>query len=288
MEPTIHGYVSQRLNLNYVMWGKKDAPTVILLHGGRDHARNWDRTAESLSNEYRVIAPDLRGHGDSDWAEGGSYSIIDYVLDVNALFKELGIQEASIIGHSLGGSIALQYAGAFPEQVNRVVSIEGVARMQWREGQRKPAHARLQKWVENMRNLETRNVRSYPSQEEACKRMREANPNLSPELAYHLTVHGTRKVGEGFVWKFDNHVRTPSPYEFNMEDARDIWNQIRCPIMFLFGSESWGKQPDNLDLSAFHNFNTVNIDNAGHWVHHDQFNGFMSVVSDFLNHPESS
>ena len=283
MEPTTHTYVSQRLELNYVMWGNKEAPKIVLLHGGRDHARNWDLTAETLSSEYCVIAPDLRGHGDSDWAEGGSYSIIDYVLDLNALFNEADIQKASIIGHSLGGSIALQYAGAFPEQVDRVVSIEGVARMQWRENQRKPAHERLRKWVKDMRGLEIRNTHTYPSLESACERMKEANPNLSPELAYHLTLHGTRKVDESFVWKFDNHVRTPSPYEFNMEDARDIWNQIRCPILFLVGGESWGKQPESLDLSAFHNFNKVKIDNAGHWVQHDQFAKFMAVVSGFLN-----
>ena len=283
MEPTTHTYVSQRLELNYVMWGNKDAPKIVLLHGGRDHARNWDLTAETLSSEYCVIAPDLRGHGDSDWAEGGSYSIIDYVLDLNALFNEADIQKASIIGHSLGGSIALQYAGAFPEQVDRVVSIEGVARMQWRENQRKPAHERLRKWVKDMRGLEIRNTHTYPSLESACERMKVANPTLSPELAYHLTLHGTRKVDESFVWKFDNHVRTPSPYEFNMEDARDIWNQIRCPILFLVGSESWGKQPESLDLSAFHNFNKVKIDNAGHWVQHDQFAKFMAVVSGFLN-----
>ncbi|SVC67617.1 uncharacterized protein METZ01_LOCUS320471, partial [marine metagenome] len=154
MEPTTQLYVSQRLKLNYVMWGRKEAPKVVLIHGGRDHARNWDQTAETLSSEYCVIAPDLRGHGDSAWAEGGSYSIIDYVLDLNALFHAEDIQKASLIGHSLGGSIALQYAGAFPEQVDRVVSIEGVARMQGRENQRKPAHERLRQWVNDMRSLE--------------------------------------------------------------------------------------------------------------------------------------
>src|SRR5262245_7396144 len=108
-------YVSQRLKLNYVDWGNEDAPTLLLVHGGRDHARSWDWVAEDLARDFHVIAPDLRGHGDSQWAVGSSYSLIDYVLDVAQLLKQVDRFPVAIIGHSLGGSVSLHYAGTYPD-----------------------------------------------------------------------------------------------------------------------------------------------------------------------------
>jgi pimeloyl-ACP methyl ester carboxylesterase len=72
--PSSHIYFSQRLRLHYAAWGNPDAPPLLLIHGGRDHCRCWDWVAEDLRRDYRVLAPDLRGHGDSQWAPGGSYS----------------------------------------------------------------------------------------------------------------------------------------------------------------------------------------------------------------------
>ena len=80
--PTSHYYYSQRLKLHYVDWGNTAAPPLLLIHGGRDHARNWDWVALALRDTYHIIAPDLRGHGDSEWAWGGQYAMIDYVLDM--------------------------------------------------------------------------------------------------------------------------------------------------------------------------------------------------------------
>ena len=69
--PTSHSFISQRLRLHYVDWGNENAPPLILLHGGRDHCRNWDWVAQRLRNDYHIIAPDLRGHGDSAYAPSG-------------------------------------------------------------------------------------------------------------------------------------------------------------------------------------------------------------------------
>ncbi len=78
------------------------------------------------ARDYHVIAPDLRGHGDSQWAIGASYSMIDYTLDVAQLLGALDLFPITIIGHSLGGSIALQYTGTYPDRVKQVVAIEGL------------------------------------------------------------------------------------------------------------------------------------------------------------------
>jgi pimeloyl-ACP methyl ester carboxylesterase len=80
--PTSHLYYSQRLRLHYVDWGNEGAPPMLMIHGGRDHCRNWDWVAERLQSRYHIIAPDLRGHGDSDWATGGSYGELNYVYDI--------------------------------------------------------------------------------------------------------------------------------------------------------------------------------------------------------------
>lgn len=281
MEPVSRYFTSQRLELHYLVWGDEAKPPIILVHGTRDHARSWQRTAEALADRYCVYAPDLRGHGDSAWAIGGNYSIIDYALDLHALGEAIGREPYTIVGHSLGGGVSLQYAGTFPEKVSRLVTIEGLGRI-W-ERERRPAHERMRAWIESMHRLEGRTLHIYPTIEAATARMREVNRHLSPELAHFLTEHGVRRAEGGFTWKFDNYTHAGSPYEFNMEDARDLWNQITCPMLILWGKESWGSRPVKMDLSAFHNYRAVEIDDAGHWLHHDQFETFMGHVNAFLD-----
>jgi len=282
MQPQSRFYMSQRLKMHYLVWGDESKPPLILVHGTRDHAHSWDRTAQALVDRYCVYAPDLRGHGDSEWAVGGNYSIIDYGLDMHALGEAIGRPPYTIIAHSLGGGVTLQYAGTFPEKVERIITIEGLGGMVWAERARKPAHVRMREWVESMRSLEHRQLHVYPDLEDATERMIEANTRLSPELARRLTETGVRSADGGFVWKFDNYTHAGSPYEFNMEDARDLWNQIRCPVLIIWGEESWGARFSAMDLSAFHNYRTEKVANAGHWVHHDQFDVFMHIVDGFL------
>jgi pimeloyl-ACP methyl ester carboxylesterase len=281
--PVALSYASQRLSLRYFRYGDPALPPLILVHGTRDHARSWDQTAAALIDRYCVYAPDLRGHGDSDWAIGGDYSIIDYALDVHALGEHIGREPYVVVGHSLGGGVALQYAGAFPEKVSRLISIEGLGGLGWSDRPPRPAHVRMRRWVESMRSLENREPRRYASVEEATERMVAANSHLTPELARHLTVEGTRETELGLAWKFDNFTRAGSPYEFNMEDARDLWNQIRCPILILWGEESWGRRNYDLDTSPFHSVEAVMIPAAGHWVQHDQFEVFIDHVNRFLS-----
>ncbi|HZP57503.1 MAG TPA: alpha/beta hydrolase [Dehalococcoidia bacterium] len=280
-EPASRYYTSQRLKLHYAVWGDESRPPLLLIHGNRDHARTWDDVAVRLKDDYCVYAVDLRGHGDSDWAVGGQYSLPEFVLDVAMLGEELDRYPLTVIGHSLGGAVALEYAGVFPDRVQRLVAVEGLG-PPVREPT--PASARMRQWIEHMREFDRRRPRRYASIEAAEQRMREENPHLTTEMAHHLTVHGSRANDDGTLsWKFDNYVRLHSPYEFNMAEAREIWNQIRCPVLLIRGSESWASDPEaDGKASAFHDYRAVVVQDAGHWVHHDQLDTFMGLVRDFL------
>ncbi len=281
--PTSHYFYSQRLKLHYVDWGNPDKPLLVLVHGGRDHCRNWDWVALDLRRHYHIIAPDLRGHGDSDWAVGSGYSMIDYVLDLSQLMSAVAGKPATLIGHSLGGGIVLQYTGTHPDAVKRVVSIEGMGPP---PGMIKdsPAYDRMNSWIGQMQTLARRKAREYPSIEEALARMIEANPHLSREQARHLTIWGIQRNENGtYSWKFDNYVHATSPYMFNNRDAREIWGRITCPTLLIRGTESWaGDWVKDGRIQAFKHAESVTIDKAGHWVHHDRLDEFLAVTHRFL------
>jgi pimeloyl-ACP methyl ester carboxylesterase len=281
--PTSHYFYSQRLKLHYVDWGNQSKPPLLLIHGGRDHARNWDWVAQDLRRDYHIVAPDLRGHGDSQWSVGGNYSMIDYTLDVAQLLDALRLFPITIIGHSLGGSIALQYTGTYPDRVRKIVAIEGLGPPPGMIVD-KPAHVRMQEWIAEMKSLSRRHPRRYRNLDEAIARMREANPNLNAEQARHLTIHGCYRDEDGtYLWKFDNYVRAASPYLFNMKDAREIWEQITCPVLLLRGTESWASDPEKDGRArSFRDYRAINIERAGHWVHHDQLGAFLEIVREFL------
>lgn len=283
-EPESRYYTSQRLRLHYVVWGDESREPIVLVHGGRDHARNWDQVARALMDDYAVYAVDLRGHGDSEWAIGDQYSLPEMTADLAAFIEHLGRGRLPLIGHSLGGAIVLQYAAVFPDQVTRVVAIEGLGPGSLTH---EPASLRMRRWIKQLRGFEERTPHHYATLADAVRRMEEANPHLTPELAEHLTRHGVRRHEDGsYTWKFDNYVRLHSPYEFNMEDARELWNQIRCPVLLIRGDESWARDPQQEGkTSAFHTYRSVVVHGAGHWVHHDQLEAFLTHLRVFLAEP---
>ena len=285
--PTSHIYFSRRLRLHYVDWGNEDAPTLMMVHGGRDHCRNWDWVADELRHDYHIIAPDLRGHGDSQWMLGGSYTIIDYVYDIAQLLHQTRATPSVIMGHSLGGSISLLYSGIYPENVTKLISIEGMGPppgMFDMYGKTGP-HARLEAWVGNLRQLSGRMPKRYSSLEDAFQRMQTENPHLSEDQARHLTIHGSNQNEDGsYSWKFDNYVRAFAPIGLSPEETWKIYARIDCPTLLIHGTESWASNPqDDGRSKAFNNSSVAGIEGAGHWVHHDQLGRFLDVTREFLN-----
>jgi pimeloyl-ACP methyl ester carboxylesterase len=285
--PTSRIYFSQRLRLHYVDWGNPGAPPLLLVHGGRDHCRNWDWVAAALRHRWHILAPDLRGHGDSQWSLSSNYTMASYVYDLAQLIHQQELAPVTIIAHSLGGMIALRYAGIYPENVKSLISIEGLGVSPRRLGERakRGIAERMQSWITEQRALAGRLPRRYASIEDALQRMQEANRHLSPEQARHLTTHGVNQNEDGtYSWKFDNYVRANPPYEMTTADKEALWERITCPTLLLYGKESWASNPlQDGRIRHFHSARVVSIENAGHWVHHDRLDEFLDLVGRFLD-----
>ena len=279
-------YFSQRLRLHYVDWGNAARPPLLLIHGGRDHCRNWDWVAQALRDDWHILAPDLRGHGDSHWSPDGSYTMAGYLYDLAQLVHQQRLAPVTIIAHSLGGVIALRYAGIYPEAVARLAAIEGLGpspRKLAEHGERGIAE-RMDQWIREQRALSGRLPRRYPSIEDAFRRMQEENPHLTSEQARHLTVHGVNQSEDGtYSWKFDNYVRAWPPYDMSGRDIQLLWSRIACPTLLLYGKESWSGNPDEDGRARhFRHATVVGVEGAGHWLHHDRLDEFLRIVRAFL------
>ncbi len=284
--PTTHSFASQRLRLRYVDWGNPDAPPLILLHGGRDHCRSWDWTAHALRDDWHIIAPDLRGHGDSDGSENGDYTPMSCVYDLAQLIHLRELAPVTIVAHSYGGNIALRYAGIFPENVRRIVAIEGLGPSPERLAERRaqPVQDRLREWIEARRAASGRQPRRYENLQQAYERMKTANHHLSDEQARHLTLHGISQNEDGsYSWKFDNAFRVFPPFDLDQQDIHTLWQKISCPTLLMYGRDSWASNPqEDGRVRHFTNARVISYEDAGHWLHHDQFDRFIADLKAFL------
>ena len=284
--PTSHFFTSLRTRLHYLDWGNPSAPTVILVHGGFDHAHSWDWTARALSHDHHVVALDLRGHGDSGWAADGCYPMANFVYDLALLVDLLDRPPVAIVGHSLGGSVTLRYAGLFPDKVRRVAAIEwlGMSPAAMREKAAKPAPERWLGWIAERREKAGRTLRRYPSIETAVGRMQQRNEHLSLEQALHLTSHGVNRNEDGsYSWKFDPCLSVMPPQEQVDEHLPEFWSRIACPTLLCLGKDSWASNPaKDGRMAHFQDARLIEFADAGHWLHHDQFDRFIGALGDFL------
>ncbi len=284
--PTSNSFISQRLKLHYADWGNPDAPPLLLIHGGRDHCRSWDWVAEELRSDWHVIAPDLRGHGDSAWSPDGNYEMAPFVYDLAQLIHQLDLAPVTIVAHSMGGNIAIRYTGLYPENVRKLVAIEGLGPSPAMLAERAAIGIgqRFRNWVDEKRKAAGRIPKRYPSLEAALERMKAENAYLTDEQARHLTVHGISRNEDGsWTWKFDNYLNIWSAFDMSNEDLKAIWGSITCPVLMLYGADSWASNPEKDGrMMDFKTAKVVEFENAGHWLHHDQFGRFVAELKEFL------
>lgn len=283
--PTSNRFVSQRLNLHYVDWGNRDAPPLILQHGGRDHCRSWDWVAEELRQDWHVIAPDLRGHGDSQWSPEGNYGMDAFVYDFAQLVQTLGYEKVTIVAHSLGGNIATRFTGLYPEKVEKLLNIEGLGPPPDHTSHTVSTAERMRTWIADKRAASARVPRRYESLRAAYQRMTSENAFLTEEQARHLTIHGASRNEDGtWSWKFDNYLNVWNATDIPYADKAELWRAITCPVLLLWGKNSFAVSPaDDGRLDNFAKARLIEYDDAGHWLHHDQFDRFMADAKDFLS-----
>jgi len=286
-KPLSNYYFSQRLRLHFVEWGNKNNPLVLLIHGGKDHARSWEWVAQDLCKDFHVVAPDLRGHGNSSWAQGSMYSVFDSVLDTVKLLDLFESCPVSIIGHSYGGIIAFLYAGFYPDKVNKLVIIEGLGKIssfQTEKMNKNPIWKRVPEWIDTIKLYDKRSKRTYSSVRQAASRMQSIIPSLSTTQAEHIAEHGMFQNKDGsFSWKYDNYSSILSPIRLEEDEITEIEKKITCPVLLLYGSKGWSQDPLNCGRkNQFCQAKSICIPGAGHWLHHDRINTFLNTVRPFL------
>jgi pimeloyl-ACP methyl ester carboxylesterase len=233
-----------------------------------------------LRPHYHVLAPDLRGHGDSDWTRGGSYSLTEYVYDLSRLVRSTGASQATIVGHSMGGMVGLIYAGTFVDQVAALVVLDGVTVLP--NAKRAPAHERIARWAGQLDTLEAREPRRYRTIEEAAAQMRAQNGRLPGELTQHLAAFGVRQnQDETYSWKFDPYQRAAGPHRLSPEDHVSLWSRITCPTLLLHAAESFLESPAAA-AGHFREARVETISGAGHWLHHEKPDEVLRAVRTFL------
>jgi len=282
-KPTSHSYFSQRLRLHYADWGNQQAAPMLLVHGVQDHCHSWDWFADAYADRYHIIAPDLRGHGDSEWVRGSSYHHLDYVYDLHQLVRQRELAPAVVVSHSMGGTLAAIHAGVYPQCVGALVIIEGVGLWPGWGGEGEP-HERIDEWIRTTRSMASRLPRRYASLEEACSRMQRANAHLRPDQARHLTVHGTNRNEDGtYSWKFDNYTHAWPALRLPTDEMTALWRRITCPVLLINGGDGFPHRigQDGTD-QHFADVQVVDIPGAGHWAHHDALDTVVAAVDSFL------
>lgn len=275
------------LTLHVLEWGAGDASldhTVVLVHGFLDLAWSWAPVVDAgLAGRFHVVAPDMRGHGDSDRVgAGGYYHFLDYVADLHALLPAVRRARLSLVGHSMGGSIASYYTGAFPDAVDRLALLEGVGPPESADS----APERVRQWLAGVARVRARAHPGYATIDEAARRLRAHDPLLDEPLARFLAAKGTARGDDGrYRFKHDPLHVTRGPYPFRVATAAEFWRQIACPVLLVEGAESaFRLAPDDLErrYACFANRRRVELAGAGHMMMRHRPAELARALADFL------
>ncbi len=237
--------------------------TTLLLHGWLDHAHSFDLLAPLLPG--RTVALDFRGHGDSQWGpEAGFYHLVEYLADVDAVLQQTGATR--IVGHSMGGAVALLVAAARPQSLRHVTLLDA-APLTIKSGE---IPTRVSAWLDDLRKPRTR--RQVVSVEDAAARMMRFNAGLSPAAASLLARHGVSPDGEGLAWKWDPWLRGHSPLPFTEGALQALLPEVKTPVLLLRASKGMIAEEAELRerLGKVSNLQIESVADAGHHLHLDQ------------------
>ncbi|TGN41576.1 alpha/beta hydrolase [Marinobacter confluentis] len=262
-------------------------PPIVMVHGWLDNAMSFARLAPLLAVDRDVYAIDLAGHGRSGHRpHGQGYPLTDYIADLAELIetyfqKHEGGSQPDLVGHSLGGIIALFYAAAFPERVRRLALIDSLGPLT-----REPAEV-----IPQMRKAITKrlagsgNPVTYASIEEAARAREGGMIPLSRQAAMTLIPRNLREIRGGYGWSTDPQLRHPSMIMMDEAQVLGCLGQVKTPTRYIRAEKGLliKREGINARAEAIAGLELVTVP-GGHHCHLDgDVQPVASAVREFIN-----
>lgn len=293
VNPQLDDFLTLRgLRHHILRWGKPGTgqPTVVAVHGWMDVGASFQFMADSLlaqGFEGEIVALDWRGFGLSDASGSDAYWFPDYLGDLDALLDQLSPDApVDLLGHSMGGNIAMSYAGVRPQRVRRLINLEGFGLP---DNPPDAAPQRLAQWLDELK--EPAQLKPYASLAEVAARLQKNNPRLPDDKAAWLAPHWARETAEGYALRADPVHKRVNPVLYRAAEVDACWRAITAPTLWVEGADTqvlrwWGGRYRREDFEArlaqVAQLQRRVLPDAGHMLHHDQPALLAAEVSGFL------
>jgi pimeloyl-ACP methyl ester carboxylesterase len=283
-------------NLRYHvrLWGEPRAgePPLVMVHGWMDVAASYQFVVDAMARDRYVIAPDWRGYGLTELPGTDNYWFPDYLADLDFLLDHYAPgTPVDLVGHSMGGNIAMLYSGAQPERVRALVNLEGFGMPASKPGQ---APGRYAKWMEQLKAYHRGDLdlKSYDSVENVAGRLMKTNKRLTQDKAEWLAQYWARPDADG-RWRIlgDAAHKIINASLFRVDEVLEIYRAIRAPVLAVDASDDslgrWWQGRFTLAeyherLKAVPDLRLGRIEDAGHMLHHDQPQQLAHLIEEFL------
>lgn len=272
---TITGYADHTVEargiaFHYLEWGDPASPPMVLLHGLTGHAHIWDHIAPQLSEQYRLLAPDQRGHGDSGYA--ASYATREFVDDLEALVEHCGIDRFVLMGLSMGGHNAMAYAVAHPEQVERLIVIDIPPKMDRRNA---PNYEQTVKLAEA-------GHQHFATFDDALRDARAGTPT-APEANIRYRTHWNLKSNADGTMQFKYDPKVSALWD--PADLSDVLDRIAAPTLLVRGGKTVVLPPRVAAamIAAITDAELVEVEASGHSVPTDRPEDLAPAVLAWLS-----
>jgi len=253
-------------------YGPEGGAPVVVLHGLFGSARNWTTVCRRLAEHHHVLAPDLRNHGASPWSDEMTYDAM--AGDVIALLEELS-QQASLVGHSMGGKAAMLVALRRPDLLRRLVVVD-VAPVAY--------ESTFDAYARAMLGVELAGV-TRRAEVDAAIAPEVPDPGVRAFLLQNLAVEAGRATWRPNLFVLEREMGTVSGFPLV-----PAWARFERPTMFVAGGQSDYIQPDHADkvLELFPKAEVRVVPDAGHWVHAERLEDFLALLVPFLSEPAAT
>ena len=286
MKPSRSRFLAVRgLRCHLREWGPPDAPLLVLLHGWMDVSASFQFVVDAFERDWRVVAPDWRGFGLSEAGPGDCYWFPDYLADLDAILDAVSPgSPVDLVGHSMGGNVALLYAGARPTRVRSLVNLEGFG---LKDSAAALAPARYARWLDALKSPPS--ARRYASLAEVAERLRQNNPRLDAARADFLAGHWSRPTAEGgFEIAGDPAHKIVNPVLYRWAEVAACWAAIACPVLWVEATDTdahrWAGTAEDIAarVAVLKSVEVARVADAGHMLHHDQPLAVARLIEAFV------